>query len=166
MVGPRRVLEQLPVHPYPAAPSEYHLRVDGLVERSLRLALADLRTLASAVIAEDFACLEGWVVPGQEWAGVPLEAVLRAAVPLAGARWVNASFGEFVLPVPIGQASDVLLALSLNGAPLTPEHGAPVRLIVRGGECFTSVKWVDHLLLDAVPAANTAERIARARLAR
>ena len=49
--------------------------------------------------------------------------------------------------------------------PLEPAHGAPVRLVVRGGECFTSVKWVERLTLSAVPAANTAEEIARALVA-
>lgn len=166
MAEPQRVLTELPVHTYPAQPDGYRLSIAGLTQRPLSLDLDDLRALAGAAIDEDFTCLEGWVVPGQQWTGVPLEAVLRIAAPLDGARWVNASFGGFLLALPIDRVPDALLALSLNGALLTPEHGAPVRLIVRGGECFTSVKWVDHLRLSTEPAENTAERIARARLAK
>lgn len=166
MDEPLRVLSDLPVHPHRSIdPEQYRLRVDGLARERLTLSLNDLQVLARAVLVEDFTCLEGWVVPGQQWAGIPLDAVLRAAEPAVGARWVQASCAEFGVPLAIDRASDVLLALSLNGAPLTPEHGAPVRVVVRGGECFTSVKWVDHLELTAEPLESTGERIARERLA-
>ena len=167
MSEPLRSLNHLPLHPVPLQGAEkYHLRVDGRVGRPLLLGLAELVALAHSAIVEDFTCLEGWVVPEQRWVGVPLEAVLRLAVPLPTAQWVNVSSGDFSLPLPMQQSHAALLALSLNGVPLTLEHGSPVRLIVRGGECFTSVKWVDHLRLTEEPAENIAERIARARAIR
>jgi Oxidoreductase molybdopterin binding domain len=54
----------------------------------------------------------------------------------------------------------------LNGMPLTPEHGAPLRLVAPARTCFYSVKWVERLevLADAVP--TTGETIARTRLQR
>lgn len=165
MTEPQSILTELPLHPAPEpSPEPYRLLIDGAVTRVTELSLDDLQALAGGELAEDFTCLEGWVVPGQVWAGVPLSAVLRLVQPLPGAAWLRVSFDSFVWPLPIERAGDVLLALDLNGAPLTREHGAPVRLVVRGGECFTSVKWVDRLELSAMAGENTAEQIARARI--
>jgi len=165
MTEPQRILTQLPLHPTPEVSSEpYRLLIDGAVVQVTELSIDDLRALAGEELAEDFACLEGWVVPGQVWAGVPLSAVLRLAQPSPQAAWVRVSFDSFVWPLPIERAGDALLALDLNGGPLTREHGAPVRLVVRGGECFTSVKWVDRLELSTTAGENTAEQIARARI--
>ena len=54
----------------------------------------------------------------------------------------------------------------LNGMPLTPEHGAPLRLVAPGRACFYSVRWVERLevLADEVP--TTGETIARTQLQR
>jgi DMSO/TMAO reductase YedYZ molybdopterin-dependent catalytic subunit len=54
----------------------------------------------------------------------------------------------------------------LNGMPLTPEHGAPLRLVAPGRACFDSVMWVERLevLADEVP--TTGETIARTQLQR
>ena len=158
-------LESLPVHPHPAAPpAGYRLRVDGLVDRPLELSPDELLALPEGALDDEFACLEGWTVPGLHWRGVLLTTVLELAGVRPDARWVQASFDNFSLPLPLDGAQDALLALSLNGSPIPIAHGAPVRLLVPGGECFTSVKWLDHLELLAEPADNSAERIARARL--
>jgi len=54
--------------------------------------------------------------------------------------------------------------LRLNGTPLTPEHGAPLRLVAPSRACFYSVKWVDRLEVLAHEAPTTGETIARNRL--
>ena len=160
-------LTALPVHPAPERDTgNYALRIDGLVEAPLALGVEELLALPQLSLRDDFACLEGWVVPELDWRGVRLGTVLDLARPLPGAAWVQASFGEFSIPLPIERAADSLLALTLDGAPLEAEHGAPVRLLVPGGECFTSVKWLDHLELRAEPATNRAKEIALARIGR
>ena len=160
-------LFSLPVHPVPGRETErYALRVDGLVKAPLVLELDDLLALPQVSLRDDFACLEGWVVPELDWRGVRLGTVLNLAGPLPGTAWVQASFGEFSIPLSIERAADSLLALTLNGEPLPVEHGAPVRLLVPGGECFTSVKWLDHLELRAEPAPNRAKEIALKRIGR
>ncbi|HEY7491533.1 MAG TPA: molybdopterin-dependent oxidoreductase [Candidatus Tectomicrobia bacterium] len=58
------------------------------------------------------------------------------------------------------------MARRLNGALLTPEHGAPLRLVAPGRACFYSVKWVDRLEVLADEAPTTGETIARNRLQR
>ena len=67
----------------------------------------------------------------------------------AGASWIFTR----------DQLDGALLAIRMNGAPLTRDHGAPVRLIVPGWYGCCCIKWVDRIELvpDAAPATtNTA----------
>lgn len=60
-------LESLPVHPHPEPVPDYRLEVSGLVERPLSLTTEDLREMPQEEIFDEFACLEGWSVPGLRW---------------------------------------------------------------------------------------------------
>ncbi len=146
------------------------LRVDGLVRRTLILGVSDLQALAEQTLVDDFTCLEGWSVPGVRWYGTPLAAVLDLAQVKPAAQWVQASATEgaqtFSLPLPLAEARTALLAYKLNGRPLSPEHGGPLRLVVPRRECFTSIKWLDHLEVRAEPGVNSARTIATSRLRR
>jgi sulfite oxidase len=51
-------------------------------------------------------------------------------------------------------AGEVLLASRLNGAPLPPEHGFPIRTVVPGWTGARSVKWLGRIVLSAEPSAN------------
>ncbi len=55
------------------------------------------------------------------------------------------------LPLAVAQHDDTLLALEMNGEPLTPAHGAPVRLVVPGWYGMANVKWVTTLSLRTTP---------------
>jgi DMSO/TMAO reductase YedYZ molybdopterin-dependent catalytic subunit len=162
------MLDALPKHPVPgaarAASTQPELTVAGMVERPLRLALADVAALPRVSWDGDFGCEEGWTVPDLHWEGVRLADVIDRARPLEGARFVQVASGSFVLPLPMEDARRAVLCDVLDGRPLALEHGAPWRLLLPGGACFTSVKWVDRIELMATPADNTAESIARARL--
>jgi DMSO/TMAO reductase YedYZ molybdopterin-dependent catalytic subunit len=61
-------------------------------------------------------------------------------------------------------AGRALLATHLGGQDLPIEHGGPVRLVVPGADCFTSVKWLDHLEFRVEARANTGREIALGRL--
>ncbi|MGE5594958.1 MAG: molybdopterin-dependent oxidoreductase [Hyphomicrobiales bacterium] len=156
----------LPVHPHPEAAPDAALRVEGLVERPQMLSLDALRALPQRPFDADFVCLERWVAPDQHWRGVALSDVLELAGIRDEARWVQASSGEFSIPLALEDARRALLALELDGEPLPVAHGAPVRLVVPGGECFTSVKWLDRIDVRAEPAENSARTIALGRLER
>jgi DMSO/TMAO reductase YedYZ molybdopterin-dependent catalytic subunit len=158
--------KKLPVHEFPRPENDrvHSLRVDGLVRSRLELILADLQQLAQHDLVDDFTCLGGWSVPKIQWGGILLKDVLLFAKPLPEARYVQASAGHFSLPLPLERAGQALLAIRLNENLLSREHGGPVRLIVQGGECFTSIKWLDHLELLAEPGPNTAKEIALSRL--
>lgn len=94
------------------------------------------------------------------WTGVPLAAVLEMAgvsneavevlVTAADAGTRDDAEVRFARALPIKDAlrEDTLLALSMNGEPLTPEHGFPVRLAVPGWYGMASVKWVTRI--DAI----------------
>lgn len=165
MSQPLRDVGSLPVHAHERPDwDEYRLRVDGLVDAPLALSADDLGAMHQAPFDADFVCLDGWVAPDQHWRGIPLTEVLGLARVRPGARFAQVSSGDFSWPLPIADAGRALLALELDGAPLPGVHGGPVRLVVAGGDCFTSVKWVEHIELRAAPAENTAERVARGRI--
>jgi sulfite oxidase len=90
--------------------------------------------------------------------------VLALSQPAAKARFVQVSAGTYSISLALDESGESLLCDTLNGQPLTVEHGAPWRLIVPGGKCFTSVKWVQRLVLSREPGDNSGEQIARARL--
>lgn len=98
-----------------------------------------------------------------EWTGVPLAAVLERAGVQPGAVEVvfeGADSGKLAKPpspgnihyahsVPLTKAftSDVLLVHTMNGQPLTPGHGFPLRVVVPGWYGMASVKWLQRIVL-------------------
>jgi DMSO/TMAO reductase YedYZ molybdopterin-dependent catalytic subunit len=87
-----------------------------------------------------------------EWTGTPLAPLLRE-VGLDGEEIVftGADRGiqggvehdyERSLPREAALDDDVLLAYGMNGAPLSPQHGFPLRLVVPGWYGMTHVKWL------------------------
>lgn len=100
------------------------------------------------------------------WAGVPLRHVLLAAGIGEGAR--HAAFDGLDLverqgksfnyggSIPLGKAlsPEVLLAYEMNGEPLTPEHGAPLRVVAPGYYGARSVKWLSTITLQERPSDN------------
>jgi DMSO/TMAO reductase YedYZ molybdopterin-dependent catalytic subunit len=163
--------EALPAHPLPAglaASDDWRLRVDGLVAQPLALSLREVDALEAQAHAADFVCEEGWVVPEQQWAGVAVAAILARAGVQPTARFLKVYAGAYTVLLSLEEAlaGGALLARRLNGQPLTPEHGAPLRLVAPGRACFYSVKWVDRLEVLAEDTATTGEGLARARLQR
>jgi sulfite oxidase len=100
------------------------------------------------------------------WRGVPLRAVLEAVgvdsraehVEFCGLDSVQKDGEEigFGASIPIAKAlsEEVLLAYEMNGEPLTPEHGFPLRVIVPGYIGARSVKWLDTIKLQRSPSTN------------
>jgi DMSO/TMAO reductase YedYZ molybdopterin-dependent catalytic subunit len=161
-----RILAALPLHAegVPEAPPA-RLRIDGMVEHPRELDLASLAARAQRTLRHDFECLGGWTVPDLTWQGVPLEELLAEAGVSPEARWIQASGAGWSVPVDRGSAADAIVALRLADEPVPFEHGGPFRLLVVGGACFTSVKWLDRLELRDEPAAHSARDKIRARKA-
>ena len=88
------------------------------------------------------------------WHGVPLRDVLERAglsaravdVMPEGLDAAVGSQGHVRRPLPVEKAlDDVMLAYEMNGEPLPPDHGAPVRLVVPGWIGVASIKWVGSI---------------------
>jgi len=138
-------------------PALYRLRVDGLVERPVSLSLDDLRSLPRAEQVSDFHCVTGWSVKNVHWAGIRFADLLAEAEPRPEARWLRfvseeapyvdtLSFEQALLP-------DVMLALDMDGKPLTRPHGFPARVVMPRMYGYKSVKWVTRIEVrrDFVP---------------
>jgi len=163
------------------APRKHFLEVVGAVEQPLRLNMADLEAMGTRTLAVTVECAgngrtglqplpagEPWVLGGvstARWTGVPLRAVLESArlrprvvevLAIGADRGRPPDVAEeisFARSLPLAKARDpdTLLALQMNGRPILPEHGAPIRLIVPGWYGMASVKWLERIEVLAEP---------------
>lgn len=151
--------------------ASWRLRVEGAVARPRTLSLEALRAFPRREVTLTLECAGNGrrtmtpTPPGTPWSfgaastgtftGVPLADVLDAAGVDPAAREIafyGADEGEVApgrrepfgrsLPVADAREPDVILAWSLNGAPIPAEHGHPVRLVVPGWYAMASVKWL------------------------
>lgn len=164
------IRETLPVHPVDHQQSRSEdtaggLVVCGLVAQPRTLSAAELAALPRTRRAERFACEEGWAVERLTWEGIALREALSLCAPLPEARYARIYAGDYWLALSLDELDNALLCDRLNDAPLDRAHGAPWRLVLSGGACFTSVKWVGTIEVAADAGVQTAERIARGRLA-
>jgi len=109
-----------------------------------------------------------------DWKGVPVSSVLddfgiNGRVRISGFdHYAAASFSSVPGASWIFAAADLrdsgaFLATAMNGAPLTPDHGAPVRLVVPGWYGCCSIKWVDEIAQVEERAEPTSQMIEYAR---
>jgi DMSO/TMAO reductase YedYZ molybdopterin-dependent catalytic subunit len=121
-----------------------------------------------------FASQQGTPAPGSQWGlgaigvakwkGVRLSEVLeRAGITKSAVdvmpQGVDANvvvngvdYGQVRRPLPVAKAlDDVLLAYEMNGVPLPPDHGFPLRLVVPGWVGISSIKWVGQIEVSDQP---------------
>jgi DMSO/TMAO reductase YedYZ molybdopterin-dependent catalytic subunit len=166
----------------------WRLRVGGAVRRRSTLDLAGLRALPAHTVRVTMECAgngrarlaprpvsQPWLVEAvgtAEWTGVPLRDVLAAAhvdpaaveVVFTGAdhgveRGVEQDY-QRSLPIADATGDDVLLAYAMNGAPLAPQHGYPVRLIAPGWYGMAHVKWLTDIDVATEPFTGFQQAVA------
>jgi DMSO/TMAO reductase YedYZ molybdopterin-dependent catalytic subunit len=160
----------------------WRLDVDGRVGRELSLDLDALRALPPHEVVSTMECAgngrarleprpasQPWLLEAVgtgRWRGVRLRDVLERAGVESDAVEVlftgldrgieNEEEQLFQRSLTLADADqpDVLLAYELNGVPLPPQHGFPLRLLVPGWYGMTNVKWLTRITLLAEPFAG------------
>jgi DMSO/TMAO reductase YedYZ molybdopterin-dependent catalytic subunit len=149
---------------------DWRLAVGGLVQQPLSLTLADLRARPRQEVTFTLECSGNHGFPfftggigTAHWAGTPLARLLREAGPLPEGTEV-VFWGADAGPVTVGEQTvteqfarsmtladaldpNILLCYEMNGAPLHPAHGFPVRLIAPGWYGVANVKWLVRIEL-------------------
>jgi DMSO/TMAO reductase YedYZ molybdopterin-dependent catalytic subunit len=130
-------------------PSRWRLGVEGLVARPLSLDLSALRAFPAQRLLSTMMCVGnspgGGLISSGEFTGARLRDVLEAAGihrDVRGILLVGADGFPGVLGPRDALADDALLAYDLNGAPLPPEHGFPLRLLLPRRFGFRQPKWL------------------------
>ena len=123
--------------PPPPVPADPAITVRGAVTEAFDLPLTALADLPRRELTADFHCVAGWSATDLRWEGVTFATFYRAhvepALP-AGTTITHVTFRGLdgygaVLRLEDALADDVLIAEHLDGEPLDPDHGAPVRLV-------------------------------------
>ena len=134
--------------PPPAVPDDPSLAVGGEVTEPLSLTPADLGALPRTEITADLHCVAGWSATGLRWGGVAfptfhrevLEPAVRPGVAITHLVFEGLDGYRSIVELRDVLADDVLLADRLDGEPLTPDHGAPLRLVSPQQYGFVSTK--------------------------
>lgn len=135
-------------------PGSWRLRVHGMVDRELTLSWDELLALPLEESTTTLACVSnevgGTLIGTAVWLGHPIRHLLEQAGVHDDADMVlSKSVDGFTAGTPLDVLRDdrhAVLAIGMNGEPLPPEHGFPVRLVVPGLYGYVSAtKWVVDL---------------------
>jgi DMSO/TMAO reductase YedYZ molybdopterin-dependent catalytic subunit len=153
---------------------EARLSISGRVARPLTLSLADLRRLPPREALVTLECAGNSPAQGQglvstaRWKGCALETVLERAggaaagdeLVLTGADAPGAGMEPYARAMKVSEAREAgaLLVWEMNGAPLSQEHGGPLRLVVPGWYAMASVKWLASIDVRAEPFEGRYQR--------
>jgi sulfane dehydrogenase subunit SoxC len=167
-------------------PAAFVLEVGGAVEQPLTLSLDDLRARDRVAEPITFECAgngralleprpisQPWLteaVGTAEWGGTLLGPLLAEARPSADAvevlltaldRGVEGGVQQtYERALPIAEAERALLAYEMNGQPLLPQHGFPLRVVVPGWYGMTNVKWVTRITVLDEPFSGFQNAVA------
>jgi DMSO/TMAO reductase YedYZ molybdopterin-dependent catalytic subunit len=160
-------------------PSTWRLVIGGHVRSPLTLTLDEIKRRPAVTRAVTLECAgngraklsprplsQPWLLEAvgtAEWTGTPLRPLLEAVGPLDGSvdvvftgldRGVQAGIEqqyERSLSLADATRDEVFVAYAINGQPLPPQHGFPLRLVVPGWYGMTSVKWLRSITVVTHP---------------
>jgi sulfane dehydrogenase subunit SoxC len=143
-------------------PKEHRLLIHGMVDRELIYTMDELRRFPSVTRLHFIECAGNranrrhttvqethGMTSCAEWTGVLLRTLLEEAGVQEGGAWIVAEGVEEVKgasSLPMAKAmDDILVAYGMNGEPLRPQQGFPLRIVVPGFEGILSVKWLRRI---------------------
>jgi hypothetical protein len=134
--------------------SQWSLRIHGMVEREVTVTFDDLlgedlveRWITMTCVSNE---VGGNLVGNARWLGVPLARLLdRAGLRPEADMLFSRSVDGFTISTPVADATDgrdSMIAVGMNGEPLTDVHGFPARMIVPGLYGYVSAcKWITEI---------------------
>jgi DMSO/TMAO reductase YedYZ molybdopterin-dependent catalytic subunit len=126
----------------------WSLQLSGEVDAPQSLTFAQLLAFPQTDLTCDIHCVTSWSKLGMHWRGVRFPTVEAVARPRAGVRFVVMECEQGFttsLPIEALRGEDVLLAHTVEQAPLPAEHGGPVRMVVPQRYFYKSAKWLRGL---------------------
>ncbi|HLL38443.1 MAG TPA: sulfite oxidase [Rubrobacteraceae bacterium] len=160
-------------------PATYELPITGRVDKPLGLTLDDLKARPAVMMPAMMECAgigrahlsprpismpwHNEAIGCSEWTGTPLRPILEEAGLLEDAveilftgydRGIDQDVEqnyERSLPLEEAMREEVILAYEMNGQPLPPQHGSPLRLVVPEWYGMASVKWLKEIKAISEP---------------
>ncbi|KAK4236637.1 nitrate reductase [NADPH] [Achaetomium macrosporum] len=162
---------------------DWEFTVEGMVEHPIKMTLRDLiQDFEQVTYPITLVCAGNrrkeqnvvrktkgfsWGAAGLStalWTGVTLPDLLTRAVPKRGAKYVcfegadKLPNGYYGTSVKLNWAMDpdrgMMVAHKMNGEPLPPDHGKPVRIVIPGQIGGRSVKWLKRIIVTSAPSDN------------
>ena len=135
--------------------ADWKMKVEGMANGPATLTFAQFKALNLPEVSAttELKCVEGWSVI-VNWTGVRLKDFMEKFPPPPGTEYVamrseaegfEDTWYYVGLDMPSCQHPQSLLAYAMNGQPLTPEHGAPLRLIMPHKYGIKNIKLITHI---------------------
>jgi DMSO/TMAO reductase YedYZ molybdopterin-dependent catalytic subunit len=125
-------------------PATWRFTVRGEVENQLTFTWQEFLALPTAERIADFHCVTGWSRLDNRWEGVLFGTLAEMARPrpdCVSAMIESADRYTTSMPLGVLMDDDVLFAYHLDGEPLPPDNGGPLRLVVPKRYAYKSAKW-------------------------
>jgi len=148
----------------PAVKESYWLTVEGLVEKPKRFSYKDLQAFPQVIQMADFHCVEGWSVKDLQWGGIRFAEIAKVVQPKPEARYVvfhslgkppeiGQGVNHYIESLPLEKLLDpqkkCLLALTINGKPLTFDRGSLLRVVSPYDLGYKGSKYVTRIVFSA-----------------
>jgi len=127
---------------------DYRLMLDGAVEHEMSLDWPALMALPQAEMTADMHCVTQWSNYDNRWRGIPAAAILELVQPKPSCTHIIFhSYDGYTTNVRLEQFAqpDVMLVHHWNGAPITRQHGGPLRGMIPRYYLWKSAKWLQRM---------------------
>ena len=144
----QRKVSKMPVLQFDGVPgadlAKWSFRLFGLVAAERKLSWKELQALPRVKLLADIHCVTGWSMLNTNWEGAPASELKQLVKIKPEARFalIHSADG-YTTNLPLNElfAPDVIFAFNLEGKPLPPEYGYPLRLLAPRLYLWKSAKW-------------------------